>query len=251
MKLLMLGDTHGDTAWIRHAIHVAKNNGCEKIVQLGDFGFWPHFDDGVRFLDKVSRDVSNAGLELYWVDGNHENHDAIAEMVHESPQPYLAPVEHKPNIFYLPRGYGWKWDGVRFMALGGAYSVDGPYRTPGMSWWAGETIKDVDVLRATSAKNVDVMLTHDCPYGAAAIDPEGPEDRMKDRWPQSVANMKRIRMVCDELQPSVLFHGHHHRRYDDLLTVGNPPSVMRVRGLGREGDKEGSTYIFDTVMIRS
>lgn len=251
MKILMLGDTHGDTAWIRHACRIAQNNGCEKIVQLGDFGYWPHFPDGIRFLDKVSRDVSEAGLKLYWVDGNHENHDMIREMVEAIPPPWTEPFRLKPNLYYLPRGYTWEWDNVRFLALGGAFSVDKEYRTPGSSWWAGETITDTDVERACAAGKVDVMVTHDCPREASAIDPDGPWGRQKDRWPESIGNMTRISMVCDAAQPSKLFHGHHHRRYDDLLTVGNPPMTMRVHGLGREGDTDGSTYIFDTATIRS
>lgn len=258
MKILMLGDTHCDPIWVEHAIAVAKRNGCSRIVQLGDFGYWPHMPDGQRFLTRVSKSLVQAGLPLYWLDGNHENHDAIADLLN----PLITPgsriptapfVLHAPAVHYIPRGSRWEWDGVKFLALGGAYSIDKNHRTPGLSWWAGETITDADVERAIAGgEEVDVMLSHDCPFGAHPFLDIDPVDRQKDRWPESRANRERLRMVCDVVRPKELFHGHYHKRYDELITIGrNDISPLQIHGLGKDGDRDGSTYVFDTEAFRA
>lgn len=40
-RLLIAGDTHGNLDWIGTLCKLAARHGCQGIVQLGDFGFWP------------------------------------------------------------------------------------------------------------------------------------------------------------------------------------------------------------------
>lgn len=56
-----------------------------------------------------------------------------------------------------------EWAGVRFLGLGGAFSVDRNARKVGRSFWFEETITDEEVeLACENGKDgVDVMLAHD------------------------------------------------------------------------------------------
>ena len=41
---------HGNVEWMGALCDLARTHGCEVVLQLGDFGFWPHYPGGVRFL---------------------------------------------------------------------------------------------------------------------------------------------------------------------------------------------------------
>ncbi len=47
-RVLLAGDTHGNGRWVGHLCKLARRHGCEVILQLGDFGFWPHTTAGLR-----------------------------------------------------------------------------------------------------------------------------------------------------------------------------------------------------------
>lgn len=138
------------------------------------------------------------------------------------------PISH--HITHLPRGHRFELDGVSFLALGGAYSIDKPYRIVNESWWPEETITDEEMALAISGGPVDVMLTHDAPTG---VNPFGPETvGNKDEYPESWQNRLRLRMVVDACTPRVLFHGHYHHTYRERLE----DTGTEVIGLGRDGD---------------
>ncbi len=49
-RVLVAGDIHGNVSWIRRLCDLAQQHDCDAILQLGDFGFWPHHPDGARFI---------------------------------------------------------------------------------------------------------------------------------------------------------------------------------------------------------
>ena len=213
MRLLLAGDIHGNPRHAMNVIASAAEFGCDKIVQLGDFGYWEHMEGGAEFLDLVSGESAQCGIPFYWIDGNHENHDKLKAdyPIHEHG---FRPI--RDNLFHIPRGTVWEWDGVTFMGFGGAYSIDKAYRKEGVSWWADEWASRHEVEDAVAnAKKVDVMFTHDCP-DEVPIDhifishghrfSKGIPEAMESRW--------RVSEVFNAARPSRLFHGHYHLRYD-------------------------------------
>jgi hypothetical protein len=222
-KVFLLGDTHGQAGWIKRASQIAVNNDCKVILQLGDFGFWPHTGSGKVFLDEVTRWMHRDGLELWWVDGNHENHDWLAEQPHDEDGFWrLGPIVH------IGRGARWTWGDRTFLGCGGAYSIDKYYRREGESWWAGETITEADIIRC-GTEHADVLVSHDAPWGANnVIGPFTAGD--KDDYPESAANRKRLAAICDAVQPDLLVHGHYHHRNKTLY------KDTRVEGFSRDGD---------------
>lgn len=236
MKVLLLGDVHGDAQWFSLACSVAKTLDCPMILQLGDFGYWEHVDRGREFLDACSESLEHHGLVCWWVDGNHENHEVLRLNYgpgggrHNPTETGFWKIRNR--LAYAPRGHRWTWGAHSFLALGGAYSIDKNHRTEGASWWPEETITDDEVTTCIEGGPVDVLVCHDAPASAVgAIPIQGTWDRQKDNWPESRANREQVQRVVDAVRPHLVVHGHYHHRNTETLRDGT-----RIEGFGRDGD---------------
>ncbi|BDD84457.1 hypothetical protein TPB0596_42200 [Tsukamurella pulmonis] len=221
------GDWHGNTAWAVHVVHQAAKRGVDVIVQVGDFGLWPG-KWGIEYLDELNRALDDAGVELMWVDGNHDDHDQLAKW------PLTDGVHQiRPRITHLPRGHRWSWHGKTWLALGGAVSIDRARRIPTRTWWSEEVTTDDDVARCVVGGPAHVMICHDSPEGAGVLTEHLREFGFPLR-PEIQAdcdnNRELVRRVLDAVQPELLAHGHYHWRYSDQ--VGS----TRVEGLDADGD---------------
>jgi Icc-related predicted phosphoesterase len=209
---------------------LARELECASILQLGDFGYWEHTDAGKAYLDHLNRWLHADDLQCLFVDGNHDNHAWLRDRYLRTGRG-LAWI--RPRIQHANRGSSGTLGGVRFLALGGAYSIDKDNRVEGESWWPEETITDEEVRRCLEVGKADIMLCHDAPFGAEGVIHPSFTAGNKDLWPESTANRKRIRVVMDAAQPRLLFHGHYHHR--NSTRVGQ----TQVEGLscnGRGGD---------------
>lgn len=156
-KWFITGDMHGDLEFKQ--INEAKKLGATHLVMVGDFGYvW----DG-KEKDKSQLDfISKTGIEILWIDGNHENYDALKEYPEE--KRYGGNVHKiRDNIFHLCRGNVYKLNGKKVFVMGGAHSRD--CWKEGKYWWPDEKINDKDKFIAlTNLKNykyeVDIVLTH-------------------------------------------------------------------------------------------
>lgn len=243
-SVLLLGDTHGNLPWVKVAIEAAKQLDCDAILQLGDFGFWAHREQGRQFLNGVIDALDTAGIDLYWIDGNHENHDLLSEQVHQR-----GFWRAGSRLYHAARGSRWEWGGQTFLACGGAYSIDKEYRTEGESWWAGETITQDDADLCTDEGLCDVLVTHDAPAEASdAIPEDGTWDRKKDAWPESRANREVVSYIASKTLPKLLVHGHYHRRYSQHVEADG--WFTDVEGFGCDGDWAGAMGVLDTRTLR-
>lgn len=224
-KVMLCGDTHGDIYQIKKALEAAMEGGVDAIFVLGDFGYWEHLPAGVAFLDETSHLATQAGVPVYFLDGNHENHPLLWSTYTETNDEGFIIV--RDNLYYAPRGHRWTWGGVRFLALGGAYSIDREFREIGESWWPEEQITDEDVVKAIGdGSTVDIMLTHDKPRAA------DPHWRKPD-LPACHPNQWQVQRVVTEVKPDLLVHGHLHHRYEDRIHNGDG-GMTRVVGLDCE-----------------
>jgi hypothetical protein len=208
-RVLVAGDTHGNAKWCAFLGVAAEHWDCPVVLQLGDFGYWPHVDAGQLFLDRVERVAERTGVTFVWIDGNHENHDALRELT-TGETAADGFVEVRPHVRYAPRGARWVWRDRRFGALGGAFSIDWRVRTVGQSWWVEEVPTPADVERLGDEPR-DVLGTHDAPMRPLDRPPPTPipeEDLV-------VARAVR-RLLADAVartRPSLVLHGHWHHRY--------------------------------------
>lgn len=262
MKVLLLGDTHGDLEAIALSVMVAKKQGCDVVVQLGDFGFvWgrpkgiprgtmsdeitdEQWAAGVQEqLAPVQRIVKKHGdgVQLWFLLGNHENYDAYERA--GLPIAGDAPISLGDRLTYLPRGARWEWDGVRFLACGGAVSIDKAHRTEGLSWWPQELVRDEDVERCVAGGDCDVLLSHDSPNNPQlqrALDMYSEYNHMPYKVDAiSRANREKMDQIADGTNPKRVYHGHYHHRYTW------PTDRRVVVGLGMNGHGPDSWITFD------
>ncbi|MFE2994118.1 metallophosphoesterase [Nocardia sp. NPDC059246] len=205
-KVGIAGDWHANQHHAKRAIRWAAEQGAQAILHVGDFAF----DMRPNFFAAVQRALEDTRLVLGWVDGNHDHHERLSALVTEHGR---TAIPLRPNIFYLPRTYRWTWSGVQFLALGGAHSVDRPWRTPGREWWPGETISIAEAQRATDDGPADVMITHDVPAGVRIPCIEGNPLGFPAREIEAAEQHRELlRRVVDQVQPKHLFAGHYHCR---------------------------------------
>ena len=250
----ILGDTHGNLAAARFMLWSMHKMGITSVIQVGDFGLYTD-NNGMKFARKVSDLCVMWGIELWVVPGNHENHRVINELLGED---RTARKEYRPNVYVLPRGYRWEWDGMSFLALGGAPSVDRitrlaweTGRKPGNAnkyWYAEEQITDADVDYTVSGGYADVMIGHDAPHGIQGI------ERVIRGNPHGFhvadllyAEEGRLRMTeaFRGVAPEFFFHGHYHTPVNENIQRpgGEYGDITHVIGL----DCEFNNYSMATI----
>lgn len=242
MRILAVGDTHGNTEWVTKVVYPnAERLEVDLILQVGDFGFWPHYGWGKDFLYKLSHQALKTEIPVFWIDGNHDNHDVLEENgMFESDYP--VPVPGYEGIVYLPRGIVVEFDGLSFLMLGGAHSIDEHSRILGVSWWEQELITEAQAMKAMSHGQVDVMICHDAPE---VVDVPGPHAAWKDDFPKSRANRSVLQQVFQVAEPELLVHGHHHVRYS-LTAQATPQSrTSEIAGLGMDRDIAGNMVLLE------
>lgn len=223
-RIAFVADWHGSASWGVSAIEYAAEHGADVILHLGDFGY--RFES--RFLRALTAALNRADMPLLFIDGNHESYPTLLRY----PIRGNGLRQLTDRIWHLPRGFRWDWAGRRFLALGGAHSVDRPWRTPQVSWWPQETITTAEAEHAIAGGVADVLLSHDCPDG---VDIPG---LRPDRFPAAeirAADQHRrvLRAVVDEVRPLAVWHGHYHQAYERIVDFGWGP--MSVRGLDCDG----------------
>lgn len=241
--MLLAGDTHGNTAHVRYLLEVAVKERCERIFQLGDFGYWEHDQWGVEYLDKVNEYAMKHGVTVYFIDGNHDKTSLLLENYSER-RDDEGFILVRPEVRYAPRGHTWTWEGKKFIALGGAYSVDKDYRLdqekrrrrpPGTYWFPEEEMTDTELrnIIASTTNTVDFMFTHDKPR---ASNPAWNRKDLEQCWP----NQNRIQEALEALKPHLLVHGHLHHRYDDAVMTAH--GKTQVLGLDADPQTAGLFY---------
>jgi predicted phosphodiesterase len=203
MKIMFLGDTHGDRGFTKKAIETCATDGIDCIVQVGDFGFWPRTNNGKRFLHDVGKHSHLLKVPLYWIDGNHEDHTYVDSLVARRDDKTFVSYGKYP-IYYIPRGTVWDWDGVKFGAYGGAFSIDRPHRvedSPSYGWFRQE-MPDPDKMPEGP---IDVLVTHDAPIVPPSMYGHGFKEDQTSRESQKLVYGALVRS-----QARLLVHGHWH-----------------------------------------
>lgn len=164
--IYITGDLHGDInrfseVFIPHETSLTEN---DYLIICGDFGFiFADDNEEKEWLDVLEKKPYN----ILWVDGNHENFDAINEYPVET---WNGGKVHRirKNILHLMRGQIFTIEDKTFFTMGGAYSIDKYMRKEGVSWWSQETPNDEEYKEATQnllmhGNKIDYIITHTAP----------------------------------------------------------------------------------------
>lgn len=214
MRILISGDSHADVNHIKSLKAKVEKFDCDRVFVVGDYGFWPRDKGGIKFLDAVAK----LDFPVYFLAGNHEDWDYLDKHVENADRFGTRTedgfIEVHTNSFYAPTGLTWTWDGVKFLAVGGAFSIDRRRRTKFIDWFPQEIITEQDVVNCMDAGKVDVLLSHDVPGFVDITEPF-----MMSNWgnlkldPDTALNRSRLGVIAEMTDPSLCVHGHWHMSY--------------------------------------
>lgn len=217
MRILVIGDTHGDKNNISNLMAVAISHECDKIFQVGDFGYFPNDKDSNSFLDFCSSEIYRSGIPIHFIRGNHDDVVSLNKLgfgIHSI----------RENLFYHSDGFVWQWGEKKFVGIGGAFSIDRMYRTEGIDWFREEQIPLY--LTEKEIGKVDILFSHDAPTSS---DIDHLLDFRMDIG--TIGNRNKLQLICENVRCSKVIHGHYHKRYEccgrfvdggrfDILSLG-------------------------------
>lgn len=206
----IIGDTHGNTRWLRSVLDFLHEEAqVTDAVVLGDFGVW-HGEWGTKFLDGVQGKLRDLNMNLWVVLGNHENYDLVETI--EPDEDGLQWI--RPRIALFPRVFRFGIKGVSYLALGGAPSIDFQFRKQGSSWWPQEMITEEDVEAAIAGGHAQVMFTHDAPENGTPatndIITKNPMGWSRKALDYAKIGRDRMTKVVQAVKPDLMMHGHYH-----------------------------------------
>ncbi len=226
MRILVSGDSHGDPNHIRSMVSKVEKFDCDAVFVVGDFGWWPNSARIRRtFLDVCS----TLPFPVYFLAGNHEDWDNLDKHIQNPDLIENGFIKVHPNIFYSPTGHIWTWDGIDFMSVGGAFSIDRGFKTKFISWFPQEIITEDDLntcldnlLSRGEQKSIDIMLTHDAP---SMVDFVLVYNNYINLGIETQINRNYLQQIVNIAKPSRIIHGHWHKGYN--LTVDK----VKITGL--------------------
>lgn len=180
------------------------------LVVAGDFGLvWGFGMEELGWLDWLD----DRPWTTLFVDGNHENHDALDAM---APEPWHGGLVHRVrgSVLHLMRGQIFDLCGSSVFVMGGATSVDRAARVPGESWWPRELPSPAEYAEAEAnlaarGWRVDYVVTHCCATRLLDAVYEG-----RGVW----QGADELTDWLDALEHRLVFRrwyfGHHHRDRD-------------------------------------
>ena len=143
------------------------NTSDQIIVLLGDVCVNYKHNMYDWFAKKILHD---SGRTYFCIHGNHEMRPENIEKYKEQKwNGGIAYVENEfPNLIFAKDGEVYDLEGMKILVLGGAYSVDKPYRLEmGWNWFPDEQIRPErreEILSCVKElKEVDLVLSHTCP----------------------------------------------------------------------------------------
>lgn len=180
-----IGDIHGDVFSYMPII-----DGCDESVQVGDFGIGFIPENG--FVDTLHVDGRHK-----FIRGNHDDPDMCKE---------------RPG--YIEDG---TYDKERdILYVGGAWSIDWKWRTPGYTWWDNEELSIPELVRMHELfvhHKPRVMVTHDCPTSVAfeCFLKGTNKPQYKTRTAEAFEGM------FQRYQPEIWVFGHWHTDVDRVI----------------------------------
>ncbi len=214
MKLIMLGDVHRNTRHFQHLIITAADLGVQKIVQVGDFGYFAEEFDTVKYVDALQSTADKCNVHIYAIAGNHDSGFCWRTLTDSTMAKNKGFTYLRKNILFAPYVHEWEWDSKRFASVGGAVSIDKQWRLeterenrrPRTLWWPNEIASDEELSEVRNEK-VDYLVTHDASnYSPFEFGLKVDVD--------SEANRRRIDAVLNKTRPELHFHGHYHTKIE-------------------------------------
>lgn len=195
--IYLLGDVHGAFAPTFHRIEQAKIKNAT-ILCVGDLGAgYPKYD-GV-WLNKLAERFASKNIQFLSIRGNHDDPD------YYDGRTYGGCLTLLKDYTYLDV------NGEKWLAIGGAVSVDRCDNVPGYSYWYHEGFD----LKEELIEPVDVLVTH---TGPNWIGPNGLNGIVKyytekeglGLWLELQEERKKMDRLYELAKAKKAYLGHFH-----------------------------------------
>lgn len=171
-RWIITGDCHGQFSRFKHLDKTPNT----AVIILGDVGLNYHLNENDYAAKKGL--CKKYPFTFYCVRGNHEERPGkIPGMKLVQDENVGGPVwmeEEFPRIRYFCDWGFYTIDGLSVLVIGGAYSVDKPYRvTQGWKWFKDEQLAQYEMaacMRNVEGREIDLVLSHTCPLSLQPTD---------------------------------------------------------------------------------
>ena len=231
----LTGDTHGQFKNFENIRKFCKEHNTtieDVLIILGDAGI--NFEDS--FLDPQKKKfLSKIPVTFLCIHGNHEcrPEHILTYNLEEWDDGLVYKEEDYPNILFAKDGEIYNIEGLKYIAIGGAYSVDKEYRLlMGWSWWkdeqpSEETKKYTQNQLEKNNWNIDVVLSHTVPLKYEPVEMflpginQSKVDKSTEEW---------LDKIESRLSYKKWYAGHYHceKSIDRLQIMFNNIEELRI-----------------------
>lgn len=216
------GDTHGDFSRIERFCERFSPTRDDVMIILGDAGF--NYYGGKRD-QRVKQRISEMPITIFSIHGNHEMRPGTIPSYRDTMWRggFVFVEDEYPNLLFAVDGEVFDFDGLKTIAIGGAYSVDKYYRLAnGWNWWPDEQPtpamkKGIEKCLDYQHWKVDVVLSHTTPLKYEPVEvflsqiDQSLVDKSTETWLDSIEERLNYRHW---------YAGHYHTEKDiDKLTL--------------------------------
>lgn len=237
-RIYITGDTHGDMQRIHYLCNIEKLTEEDVIIILGDAGINYYGTDAGILWDRqtlMKESLADLKVKIFCIHGNHERRpytcSGYKETYYLGGKVWIDP--NYPNIIFAKDGEIFDFNGLKAIVIGGAYSVDKPYRLEnGLSWFDDEQPDDntKSFVRSQLEKEnweVDIVLSHTVPFKYRPVDAfiegvnESDVDTSTEEWLQEIE---------EKLTYKKWYAGHYHinRKIDRLQIMYEDIDILGI-----------------------
>jgi Icc-related predicted phosphoesterase len=218
IMVFLTGDIHGDPTRVIEFYKKSGFSDSDIIIILGDVG--ANYYSGSR--DALVKSMLNGiGVDVLCIHGNHEMRPANIPSYHltEWNGGKVWIEDEYPHLLFAKDGEIYSIEGNRYIAIGGAYSVDKYYRLAmNYGWWEDEQPSDEIkqyVEKQLEENEINIVLSHTCPLKyeptevfLSQVD-QSKVDKSTEIWLDKIEdNLKYMAWFCG--------HWHTDKRIDKM-----------------------------------
>lgn len=215
--MVVYGDLHGKFNLLPHLRKLNKD--ADEIIIAGDMGVGFPGPDTSNLL-KYGNQIT-AQPRIRFIRGNHDSPEACRQFT-------------EGGVTWIPDGH--VEDGILF--IGGAWSIDYGFRTPGINWWFDEELNEEEwakIFRNLEGKwdDIHTVITHDAPTRVVHMVLGADKTIFKTR---TSMNLDMLLNRLTNVRLWVFGHYHEYRdfRKGNTRFVCLPDRIARTLTIGKD-----------------
>lgn len=210
-RVFVTGDIHGDMLDLQDRVESAGAGENDLMILLGDCGFFfSCYYEGSAYRDEARRKhAAKMPCTFLCIQGNHEQ--PFAQMDAEPVRIYEGDGYYRDGVYFAANGTSFTIGGKRFLAVGGACSIDRQWRLDyGYPWWEREELSQEEfdrILERTEGERYDFILTHTAPYEDM---PREAFIKIENAYTNQNSTERNLQRLKAQIEYQTWYAGHFH-----------------------------------------